>query len=126
MTEEVFHNDTPTEKPTKISDDNYGLLFPDFFTPTVEDKDGGKLITWKLINGDVQGWVFLKPPKVGWKNKPIVPINAYTITMSNLDKIHEFMDKYIMYTEDSPTKVRQYFVNLSRELLQDGGLIKKI
>ena len=123
MTEEVFHNDTPSDKPTKQSDDNYYLLFPDFFTPTIEDEDGGKLITWKLIRGpkDVQGWVFLQPPKVGWKNKPIMPINTYSITMSNLDKIHEFMDKYIKYTEDSPTKVRQYFVNLSKELLKGGG-----
>ena len=123
MTDKDIHNDTPSDKPTKQSDDNYYLLFPDFFTPTIEDKDGGKLITWKLIRGpkDVQGWVFLQPPKVGWKNKPIMPINTYSITMSNLDKIHEFMDKYIKYTEDSPTKVRQYFVNLSKELLKGGG-----
>ena len=123
MTDKVIHTDPHSNEPTKITDDNYHLLFPMFFTPTVEDKDGGKLITWRLKKGPsyVQGWVHLQSPKKGWTNKPIMPHNVFTMTSSNLDKIHEFMDKYIKYTEDSPTKVRQYFVNVSRERLKDGG-----
>jgi hypothetical protein len=123
MNNEDTQNNTPSDKPTKQSDDNYYLLFPKFFTPTIEDKDGGKLITWKLKKGPsyVQGWVHLQPPKKTWLRKPIMPMNSYTMTSSNLTLIHEFMDKYIKYTEDSPTKVRQYFVNMSRELLKNGG-----
>ena len=124
MTDKVIHTDPQPDEPTKQSDDNYGLLFPKLFTPTIEDtEDGGKIITWSLRKGpkSVQGWVYLQLPKKGWRNKPIMPLNTYSITSSNLDKIHEFMDKYIIYKEDSPTKVRQYFVNLSRELLKGGG-----
>ena len=124
MTDKDIHTDPQPDEPTKQSDDNYGLLFPKLFTPTIEDtEDGGKIITWSLRKGpkSVQGWVYLQLPKKGWRNKPIMPINTYSITSSNLDKIHEFMDKYIIYKEDSPTKVRQYFVNASRELLKGGG-----
>ena len=123
MTDKDIHNETPTEETTKTTDDNYSLLFPKFFSPIIEDKDGGKVITWNLKKGpkNITGWVYLESPKKGWRNKPIMPHNVYTMTSSNLDRIHEFMDKYIKYTEDSPTKVRQYFVNTSRELLKDGG-----
>ena len=55
MTDKESHNDTPTEKPTKISDDNYGLLFPDLFTPTIEDKDGGKWETQNPVKGLCSG-----------------------------------------------------------------------
>jgi hypothetical protein len=124
MNNEDIHNNPPSNGITKITDDNYHLLFPKFFTPIIEDtEDGGKLITWKLKKGPsyVQGWVHLQPPKKSWSRKPIMPMNTYTMSSSNLTKIHEFMDKYIHYTEDSPTKVRQYFVNMSRELVKNGG-----
>jgi len=123
MTDKVIHTDPQHNEPTKQSDDNYYLLFPKFFTPIIEDTEGGgKLITWKLKKGPsyVQGWVHLESPKKSWSRKPIMP-HTYTMSSSNLDRIHEFMDKYIKYTEDSPTKVRQYFVNASRELIKDGG-----
>ena len=124
MTDKDIHNNPQANGPTKITDDNYHLLFPMFFTPTIEDtEDGGKLITWKLKMGPkhVQGWVHLIPPKKSWSRKPIMPMNTYSMSSSNLTKIHEFMDKYVHYTEDTPTKVRQYFVNASWELVKGGG-----
>ncbi len=94
MNNEDIHNNPPSNGITKITDDNYHLLFPKFFTPIIEDtEDGGKLITWKLKKGPsyVQGWVHLQPPKTSWSRKPIMPMNTYTMSSSNLTKIHEFM-----------------------------------
>lgn len=121
MTEEDIHILPPSEETTKQPVDNYSLLFPKFFFPHIEDRDGGKMITWSLKNGRVHGWVFLETPKKGWKNKPIMPINQYTITHSNLDKIHEFMEHVIRYDENSHTKIRQFFISESLRLLKDGG-----
>lgn len=123
MTDKDIHNETPTEGTTKTTDDNYSLLFPKFFTPIIEDKDGGKVITWNLKKGpkNITGWVYLESPKKGWRNKPIMPINQFSITHANLDKIHEFMDKYIMYDEESHQKIKQYFITESIRLTKDGG-----
>lgn len=123
MTDKDIHIMTPTEETTKQPVDNYSLLFPKFFTPTIEDKDGGKVITWNLKKGpkSITGWVCLESPKKGWRNKPIMPINQFSITHANLDKIHEFMDKYIMYDEESHQKIKQYFISESIRLTKDGG-----
>lgn len=124
MTEEDIHNFSPSEETTKQPVDNYGLLFPKFFTPTITDEKGGKVITWNLIKGpkSITGWVYLRPPKMGWINKPIMPTNHYTITHVNLNRIHEFMKKYLIYDTDSHTKIRQYFINESMRLIKDGGI----
>ena len=45
MTDKDIHNETPTEETTKTTDDNYSLLFPKFFSPTKEKKNGEKVIT---------------------------------------------------------------------------------
>ena len=123
MTDPITPNHVDNLSPTKQPVDNYSLLFPKFFTPTIEDKDGGKVITWNLKKGPeyVQGWVYLEVPKKQWLRKPIMSGGHYTITHSNLDKIHEFMDKYIMYDEDSHLKIKNYFIKESIRLVQDGG-----
>lgn len=123
MTDKDIHIIPHTEETTKQPVDNYGLLFPIFFTPTVEDRDGGKLITWDLLNGpkSITGWVHLETPKKKWLRKPIISGGHYTITCSNLDKIHEFMGEFIQYDEDSPTKIREFFVKESLRVIQDGG-----
>ena len=123
MTDKDIHNLPPSQEPQKTTDDNYSLLFPKFFTPTIEDYHGGKIITWNLKKGpkNVTGWVYLESPKKEWINKPIMPINQYTITNASLDKIHEFMDKYIMYKEDSYAKIKEYFIKESMRLVKDGG-----
>jgi hypothetical protein len=123
MTDKDIHIMTQLSEPSKTTDDNYGLLFPKFFTPTIEDKDGGKVITWRLIKGPeyIQGWVYAETPKKKWLRKPIMSGGHYTVNHSNLDRIHEFMDKYITYGEESHTKIKQYFLNETIRLLKDGG-----
>ena len=123
MTDPITPNHVDNLSPTKQPVDNYSLLFPKFFTPTIIDENGGKVITWNLKKGPeyVQGWVYLEVPKKQWLRKPIMSGGHYTITHSNLDKIHEFMDKYIMYDEDSHLKIKNYFIKESIRLVQDGG-----
>lgn len=123
MTDPITPNHVDNLSPTKQPVDNYSLLFPKFFTPTITDENGGKVITWNLKKGPeyVQGWVYLEVPKKQWFRKPIMSGGHYTITHSNLDKIHEFMDKYIMYDEDSHLKIKNYFIKESIRLVQDGG-----
>ena len=123
MTDPITPNHVDNLSPTKQPVDNYSLLFPKFFTPTITDENGGKVITWNLKKGPeyVQGWVYLEVPKKKWLRKPIMSGGHYTITHSNLDKIHEFMDKYIMYDEDSHLKIKNYFIKESIRLVQDGG-----
>ena len=123
MTDPITPNHVDNLSPTKQPVDNYSLLFPKFFTPTIVDENGGKVITWNLKKGPeyVQGWVYLEVPKKKWLRKPIMSGGHYTITHSNLDKIHEFMDKYIMYDEDSHLKIKNYFIRESIRLVQDGG-----
>ena len=123
MTDPITPNHVDNLSPTKQPVDNYSLLFPKFFTPTIIDENGGKVITWNLKKGPeyVQGWVYLEVPKKQWLRKPIMSGGHYTITHSNLDKIHEFMDKYIMYDEDSHLKIKNYFIRESIRLVQDGG-----
>ena len=123
MTDPITPNHVDNLSPTKQPVDNYSLLFPKFFTPTITDENGGKVITWNLKKGPeyVQGWVYLEVPKKKWLRKPIMSGGHYTITHSNLDKIHEFMDKYIMYDEDSHLKIKNYFIRESIRLVQDGG-----
>ena len=123
MTDPITPNHVDNLSPTKQPVDNYSLLFPKFFTPTIIDENGGKVITWNLKKGPeyVQGWVYLEVPKKQWLRKPVMSGGHYTITHSNLDKIHEFMDKYIMYDEDSHLKIKNYFIRESIRLVQDGG-----
>lgn len=123
MTDPITPNHVDNLSPTKQPVDNYSLLFPKFFTPTITDENGGKVITWNLKKGPeyVQGWVYLEVPKKKWLRKPVMSGGHYTITHSNLDKIHEFMDKYIMYDEDSHLKIKNYFIKESIRLVQDGG-----
>ena len=123
MTDPITPNHVDNLSPTKQPVDNYSLLFPKFFTPTITDENGGKVITWNLKKGPehVQGWVYLEVPKKQWFRKPVMSGGHYTITHSNLDKIHEFMDKYIMYDEDSHLKIKNYFIKESIRLVQDGG-----
>ena len=123
MTDPITPNHVDNLSPTKQPVDNYSLLFPKFFTPTITDENGGKVITWNLKKGPeyVQGWVYLEVPKKQWLRKPVMSGGHYTITHSNLDKIHEFMDKYIMYDEDSHLKIKNYFIKESIRLVHDGG-----
>ena len=119
MTEKDIHISGSTNDQYKIGDHNYDLLFHKFFTHIIEHKDGGVTITWKLKKGPshVQGWVYLEQPKKGWKRKPIMT-NHYTLTNTNLNRIHEFMDKYIIYKSDSHERVKRFFLNESIRLVK--------
>lgn len=104
----------------KFDHHKYGELFHRFFTHTISETSEGLKVTWTAITkkNNIQGWILLQPIKKVWKRKPIMGSGGFQIVDSKLNPIHEFMEKYIIYGEESPLVIRKFFIDLSMELLR--------
>ena len=104
----------------KFDHHKYGELFHKFFTHTINETSEGFKVTWTAITNKnhIQGWILLCPIKKVWKRKPIMGSGGFQIVDSGLNPIHEFMEKYIIYGEESPLVIRKFFIDLSMELLR--------